>query len=117
MRMHPLLPTADIGIVERCMLHCPEGGCYVRQLPNFGELFGSTDGPSYITERGTEVWMYRRGHKVRFYDRAANQIGPEHSNVYPATVWVFQQGWYSPTAPQWLNDGYSDASGDRKAHI
>jgi hypothetical protein len=77
----------------------------VRQLPNFGEPFGSREGPSYITGGGTEVWMYRCGEKVRFYDRSANQIGPEHSNVYPATVWVFQQGWYCPTSPQWLNAG------------
>jgi transposase-like protein len=78
---------------------------HVRQLPNFGEPFDSREEASYITDRGTEVWMYRSNQKVRFYDRSANQIGPEHSNVYPATVWVFQHGWYSPTSPQWLNDG------------
>jgi hypothetical protein len=80
-------------------------GGQVRQLPDFGELFESREGPSYITERGTEVWTYRCGQRIRFYDRSAKQVGPQHSNIYPATVWAFQQRWHSPTSVPWVNDG------------
>jgi hypothetical protein len=77
----------------------------MRTLPNFGELYGWGEEPSYVTDQGVEVWMYRKGQRVRFFDRAANQIGPEHHNVYPATVWLFFQGWSSPRNPEWFNAG------------
>jgi hypothetical protein len=77
----------------------------LRILPNFGEPLWDGEGPSYITDHGDEVWLYRQGQKVRFYDRSGNQVGPEHRNLYPASVWLFAQGWYRPTSPRWVNAG------------
>jgi hypothetical protein len=71
----------------------------MRQLPNFGEFYGASEAPSYTTDTGVEIWLYRKVQKIRFFDRAANQIGPEHSNVYMATVWAFAHGWTNPSHP------------------
>lgn len=81
----------------------------MRQLPTFGTLYalyGAGEDPSYVNEVGGEVWMYRRGQKVKFFDRAGNQVGPEHANVLPATMWAFANGWANPSTPYWLRDGY-----------
>jgi predicted DNA-binding transcriptional regulator AlpA len=77
----------------------------VRKLPEYGEIYGSSEDPSFITDDGVELWMYRQGRRVRFFDRNANQLGREHANVYQATVWAYTHGWYSPSAPAWVNAG------------
>jgi hypothetical protein len=61
--------------------------------------------PCYVTQDGTEVWMYRKGERVGFFDRAEKMIGPAHANMMPAASWAFDQGWWDPRASQWLNDG------------
>ncbi len=75
----------------------------MRELPNFGELYCAGEDPSFVTQQGVEVWMYRKGHKVRFFDRVANQVGPEHANVLPATMWALANGWSNPSDAQSLN--------------
>lgn len=59
----------------------------------------------WVTDDGTPVVMLRKGQRVRFYDGQDRQVGPEHANVYPATVWAYFHGWSDPTAPAWLNAG------------
>jgi hypothetical protein len=61
---------------------------------------------TYVTDDGATVTMERgRYNRVRFYDEAGEQHGPEHSNVAPAVVYTAYHGWYDPTAPAWLNAG------------
>lgn len=50
---------------------------------------------SYNTPDGP-VWMRRRGQRVRYYNAAGDQVGPEHSNVAPAVGYAQQQGWLNP---------------------
>lgn len=83
----------------------------MRELPNFGEPESNGEDPSYVTDQGVEVWMYRKGHKVRFFDRFANQVGPEHANVLPATMWALANGWSNPSNAQSLN---TEAGGGKK---
>jgi hypothetical protein len=83
----------------------------LREPPNFGELYGTGEDPSYVTDQGVEIWMYRKGRKVRFYDCVANQVGPEHANVIPAMMWALANGWSSPTNTQSLN---AEAAGKKK---
>lgn len=65
--------------------------------PGFGALYGQPNRPSYITDHGESVWMWRRGQRVRFYTADARQIGPEHTNVFPAVVWAHATpGWTPP---------------------
>jgi hypothetical protein len=78
----------------------------VRELPPFGTLHGPGGGPSFITDRQVEVWMYQKGQRVRFFDRSANQVGHEHASVVSAQMWAYAQGWVSPTSPVWLTAGF-----------
>ncbi len=77
----------------------------MRELPAFGTLYalyGGEEDPAYINDEGGEVWMYRQGQKVRLFDRAANQVGPELPNVLSATMWAFANGWLHQSTPAWL---------------
>ena len=77
----------------------------MRQVPGFGrqyDLHGRGDDCAYTNDEGGELWMYRRGRKIRFFDGAANQVGPEHDNIVPAIVWAFSNGWKANDAP-WRN--------------
>jgi hypothetical protein len=78
-------------------------------------LYGAADQPSYVTDQGVEVWMYRKGKKVRFFDRVANQVGPEHANVLPAMAWALANGWSTPGDAQELNEsGRLETSSEKK---
>jgi hypothetical protein len=59
--------------------------------PSWGKPYGG-DAP-YITPRGARRWMYRKGQRVRFYDRRGRQVGPEHSNVAPAICYAMHYRW------------------------
>lgn len=64
--------------------------------PGFGRMYGGP-APTYVTDPNrVEVWMWRKGQRVRFYDVDGNQIGPEHRNVAPAIVWAANEGWIDP---------------------
>jgi len=63
----------------------------VRVDPNFGKPYGGN--LPYVTTDGDEVFMYRKGHAVRFFDGEGNQVGPEQSNVAPALAYAQSQGW------------------------
>ena len=67
--------------------------------PGFGQRYGCGPEPAYVTPAGVAVWMQRHGQRVRFYTAAGQQVGPEHRNVAPATVWAGINGWVDPTAP------------------
>lgn len=57
---------------------------------------------AYVTSEpagARRVWMLRKGQKVRFYDAAGEQVGPEHANVVPACCWAAGQGWIDPSCP------------------
>jgi hypothetical protein len=71
-------------------------------------LYGAGEDPSYVNDAGGEVWMYRKGQKVQLFDRAANQVGPQHPTVLAATMWAFANGWTNSSTPAWLNDGQRD---------
>jgi hypothetical protein len=75
-----------------------------RTDPKWGHTYGD-DRPAFVTPEGVELWMQRKGQRVRFYDADGVQHGPEHANVYPATVAAFAAGYRDPTGPEWLNDG------------
>jgi hypothetical protein len=63
--------------------------------PNFGEMYGP--GPHYVTQPDhTPVWMYRKGQRVRFFDKQGIQVGPEHRNVVPAIIWAAANSWIDP---------------------
>lgn len=64
-------------------------------VPDFGRPYGP--GPHYTTSEGVDVWMWRKGQRVRFYDTHGTQVGPEHTNVAPAVVWAAFHGWWDPT--------------------
>lgn len=66
--------------------------------PHFGQLYGCGPQAAYVTTDGTPVWMWRKGQRVRFYDAAGEQVGPEHRNVCPAIVWAASNAWFDPTA-------------------
>jgi hypothetical protein len=83
----------------------------LRELPNFGELYSIGEDPSYVTDQGAEVWMYRKVGKVRFYDRVANQVGPQHANVIAAMMWALANGWSNPSNAQSLN---AEAAGKKR---
>jgi hypothetical protein len=63
----------------------------VRVDPGFGKSYGGN--LPYVTADGAEVFMYRNGQAVRFFDGAGNQVGPEQSNVAPAVAYAQSQGW------------------------
>lgn len=72
----------------------------------FGKMYAcSPDRPSYITTDGVEVWMWRKGQKVRFYTKAGVQVGPEQSNVYPAVCAAAKAYWYDPARSPTFNFG------------
>jgi hypothetical protein len=86
----------------------------MRADPNYGTFYGAGEAPSYITDEGVEVWMYRRNQRVRFFDRRGSQVGPEHANLYPAVIWAHAHGWNDPSAPRWLNYGCArEAPGEK----
>lgn len=60
--------------------------------PNFGSVYGGAD-PSYITDKGVPVWMWRKRQAVRFYDADGRQHGPEQRNVAPAVAYAIHYGW------------------------
>jgi hypothetical protein len=71
----------------------------------FGRIYGSPDTPSFVTQDGVPLWMWRKGQKVRFFTASGAQVGPEHCNVAPAMSAAFAAGWNVPSVPDWLNDG------------
>jgi hypothetical protein len=64
--------------------------------PGWGQIYGGGT-PSYLTNDGTPVWMFRRGQRVRFYDGVGNQVGPEQGNVAPAIAYAHDQRWAAPS--------------------
>jgi hypothetical protein len=63
----------------------------------WGKPYGCVPDPSYIDgQTGAAYFMYRRGQRVRFYDRAGQQVGPEQANVAPAIAYAHSQRWFSP---------------------
>jgi hypothetical protein len=62
-----------------------------RVEPHFGKLYGGSE--PFVTMDGTDVFLYRKGQTVRFFDAAGNQVGPEQSNVAPAVAYANSQGW------------------------
>lgn len=67
--------------------------------PYGGDLF------PWVTTTGARVQMRRKGVKVRFYDAAGVQHGPEQANVWPAMCAAYAAGWDDTSTPAWLNDG------------
>ena len=76
-----------------------------RTDPGFGQVYGDTRQPHFITHDDVGVWMWRKGQRVRFYDAEGNEHGVEQPNVAPALVYAAWHGWRDPVAPAWLNDG------------
>lgn len=70
------------------------------KLPStgWGQSYG---GISYVTREGIQVWMFRKGQKVRFYDAAGRQFGSEQSNVAPAVAAAMSAGWREVSEPTW----------------
>lgn len=66
--------------------------------PGWGEDHGRGR-VAYVTPQGIAVWMWRKGSRVRFYDARGKQVGPEHKNVYPATIYAAAHAWVDPAAP------------------
>jgi hypothetical protein len=73
--------------------------------PGFGERYGAGPQSDMVTDDGTEVWLFRKGQRCRFYDAQGVQVGPEHRNVAPAVTWAHAHLWSSPSNPAWLNEG------------
>ncbi len=70
----------------------------MRINPKWGRPYGcSDDQPSYLTESNGEVWMHRKGRRVRFFDSAGVQVGPEQNNVAPGIAYAYNQGWVNPS--------------------
>jgi hypothetical protein len=71
----------------------------LRVIPNWGRPYGCDPQPAYLAQDDNfswlPVWMYRRGQRVRFFDRSANQVGPEQRNVAPAVAYAHWCGWVS----------------------
>lgn len=63
--------------------------------PGFGSIYGGS-APAYVTTDGVEVWMWRKGQKVRFYTADGTQVGPEQPNVAPAVAYALSNGWTDP---------------------
>lgn len=66
---------------------------------NFGTIYGDETTPAYVTTEGQEVWMWRKGQRVRFLTAGGDQVGPEQANVVPAICYAAYMGWIDPTAP------------------
>lgn len=73
----------------------------------FGRIYGSETEPSYITETGVAVWMWRKGQRVRFFTAEGVQVGPEHSNVAPAILSAAAAGWSDTNLPAWFNKAFT----------
>lgn len=58
----------------------------------FGRIYGDPNSPAYITPEG-QVWMWRKGQRVRFFTANGYQVGPEQSNVAPAVCAAIAAGW------------------------
>lgn len=71
--------------------------------PFFGSIYGDPSKPSFITDSGVEVWMWRKGQRVRFFTADGAQIGPEQANVCPAICAAFAAGWSDPNASPMFN--------------
>jgi hypothetical protein len=71
----------------------------------FGRIYGGSDTPSFITDQGIRVWMWRKGQRVRLATASGTQIGPEQRNVAPALCAAYAAGWTDPSCPDWLNEG------------
>lgn len=69
----------------------------------FGRIYGDPTEPSFITDAGVPVWMWRKGQKVRFFTVEGVQVGPEHRNVYPAILSAFGAGWTDPRISPMMN--------------
>jgi hypothetical protein len=70
-----------------------------RKPAPFGEVYGDPGTPSYITDTGLEVWMWRKRQRVRFFTADGVQVGPEHRNVCPAMCAAAAAGWIDPRNP------------------
>lgn len=65
----------------------------------FGQFYAcSPERPSHLSPDGP-LWMRRKGQRVRFFDEAGQQVGPEHRNVAPALIYAAFQGWIDPRCP------------------
>ena len=71
---------------------------------NWGQQYGGS-GPSFQTPNGP-VWMFRKGQAVRFYDQSGQQVGPEQSNVAPATAYALSEGWRDILGAAKIAGGY-----------
>lgn len=60
--------------------------------------WGRPYGGVYETPHGL-VTMWRKGQRVRFFNEAGAQVGPEQPNVAPAKAFANAQGWL-PTDPR-----------------
>lgn len=69
--------------------------------PNFGRIYGSASHPSFITNRGVPVWMWRKGQRVRFYTESGKQVRPEQPNVAPAVAAALAWGWTDVIGARW----------------
>ncbi len=65
-----------------------------RQSTSFGRIYGGIK--PWVTDKGVEVWMWRKGRRVRFLTAAGRQIGPEQYNVAPAIAYAYHHGWREP---------------------
>jgi hypothetical protein len=72
---------------------------------DFGEVYGDPATPSYWTQEGDFVWMFRKGQKVRFYNQDGQQVGPDMANVAPAVAYANEQGWDSGMFSNIFGDG------------
>ena len=59
--------------------------------PDFGKPYGTP----FRTQDGKIVQMWRKGQRVRFYAQNGVQVGPEQTNVAPATAYALDRGWES----------------------
>lgn len=57
------------------------------------DRFGKPYGGGWTTPDGKLLMMRRKGQRVRFFDEAGTQVGPEHMNVAPAVAWGIAQGF------------------------
>jgi len=55
--------------------------------------WGRRYGADFCTPRGRRLTMYRKGQRVRFYDKQGRRVGPEQSNVAPAVAYADYKGW------------------------
>lgn len=91
---------AQFDAKDKRLLQLRNNPSAANSTSSFGKPYGAgpfgTGEPSYTNGRGHEIWMYRKGQRVRFFDRHGKQVGPEQSNVAPATAWALSSGYYPP---------------------